>query len=298
MVLKRTSRLTSRRLPRFAKSNYRKARPSRFPSGKKTYKLSRQVAKIINTIGETKIQALTEKNAIKPKPVEVAPTIGPCYFTNYCLGTAPGSFTGPDGSASFNDLNGFEWQQGTSSQQRIGRYMYLKRTTLQLRIAMDQIASTGPTKFRVIVYKEKRNQYNVAGGGNPNNDLFLSHLGKAVGVNTANAVEKRAMNFNTQLVNKRNYQVVKDMKFTLCNEQQSALGSTDPFNVNQHFKSEKMIQLSLGHYKKTAFSADTATPEDTKYRYCVTILSMPCSNSTFPHNTYRTYVRGTVSVSD
>lgn len=297
MVFKRLTRSSRKSIPRFAKSNYRKAKPSRFPSGKKTYKLSRQVAKIINTIGETKIQALRSWNATPALPVEVLPTSGPCYFTNYCLGTAPASFLGPNGNLAFNNLEGFEWPQGTGANQRIGRYMYLKRTTLQLRIAMNPLARHGPVKFRVIVYKEKRNRYNTAGGGNPCDDLFLSHVGGPVGINTANAPNTRAMNFNTQLVNKRNYQVVKDMKFTLTTQNTSASGSTEPFTINQHFKSEKMINLSLGHYKKTAFD-DNGNPEDTKYRYCVSIIGMPVSNSVAPHDQWQSYVRGTVSVSD
>lgn len=297
MVAKRLTRFSRKSLPRFAKSNYRKAKPSRFPSGKKTYKLSRQVAKIINTIGETKVQALRSWNATPALPVEVLPTSGPCYFTNYCLGTAPNSFTGPSGTFAFNNLEGFEWPQGTGPNERIGRYMYLKRTTLQMRIAMNPLARHGPVKFRVIVYKEKRNRYNIAGGGNPNADLFLNHVGAPVGINTANAANTRAMNFNTQLVNKRNYQVVKDLKFTLATQNISSQGSTEPFTVNQHFKSEKMLNFSLGHYKKTAFDAN-GNPEDTRYRYCVTIIGMPVSNSVAPHDQWVSDVRGTVSVSD
>lgn len=297
MVFKRKPSSSRKSLPRFARANYRKAKPSRFPSGKKTYKLSRQIAKVINTIGETKIQALRSWNATPALPVEVLPTSGPCYFTNYCLGTAPASFLGPNGNLAFNNLEGFEWAPGTGSNQRVGRYMYLKRTTLQLRIAMNPQSRHGPVKFRVIVYKEKRNQYNIAGGGNPCNDLFLSHTGAPVGINTANAVNTRAMNFNTQLVNKRNYQIVKDMKFTLAPQNTSAQGSTEPFTINQVNKSEKMMQLSLGHYKKTAFGNGNV-PEDTKYRYCVTIIGMPVTNSVSPHDGWQSYVRGTVSVSD
>lgn len=275
----------------------RKARPSRFPSGKKTYTQTRTVARTLQNTAETKIQALTAKYAIEPSPVEVAPTTGPCFFTNYCLGTAPTGWNGPSGAAAFNDLEGFTWAPGTGSSNRIGQYLYLKRTTLNLRVAMDAQSRHGPVKFRVVVYKEKRNRYNTTANGNPCDDLFISQTGASVGVNTVSAVDARTLDFNTWLVNKRNYQVVKDFKFILANETLSAVGSTEPFNVNQHNSVEKMLQFSLGHYQKAKFD-DSNTPQDQMYRYCVTIISMPVSDSVLPHSGYKTYVNGVVSCLD
>jgi len=109
----------SRRLgvkaPSFRKKTFRKARPARFPSGKKTYLQSRSIARTLRSTAETKIQALTGKYAIDPRPVEVLPTSGPCYFTNYCLGTAPSGWNGPNGAAAFNNLDGFVWPSGTAA---------------------------------------------------------------------------------------------------------------------------------------------------------------------------------------
>lgn len=275
----------------------KKARPARFPSGKRTYVKSRAVARTLRSTAETKIQALTQKVAIAPKPVEVAPTTGPCYFTNYCLGTAPTAWVGPNGASAFENLNGFVWPSGTGPAERIGQYMYLKRTTMNLRIAMDAQSRSGPTKFRVIVYKEKRNQYNVTGGGNPCDNLFIDQSGTSVGVNTVSTPDARALEFNTWLINKRNYQVVKDFKFTLANETLSSLGSTEPYNVNQGNKSEKLLRFSLGHYQKAKFGQGNV-PEDQMYRYCVTIISMPMSDSIAVHAAYKTYVNGVVSVLD
>lgn len=279
------------------KGGRKKGTPARFPSGKKTYQQTRTVSQVLKNISETKIQQLTPRYAIVPSPVEVAPTSGPCYFTNYCLGTAPAAWVGPNGAAAFNDLDGFVWPLGPGAAERNGQYMYLKKTTLTLRIAMDQIARHGPTKFRVIVYKEKRNRYNTTANGNPCDDLFIDQSGAVRGVNNLAVVDARAMNFNTWLVNRRNYQVVKDFKFVLANEQQSAQGSTDPFNVNQHNASEKVMRFDLGHYQKAKFGTANV-PEDQMYRYCVTIISMPMSSSVSPHNNYKSYVNGVVSCLD
>jgi len=168
---------------------------------------------------------------------------------------------------------------------------------MNLRIAMNGSSRHGPTKFRVIVYKEKRNRYNTTANGNPCDDLFINQTGKAVGFNTVSSVDARALEFNTWLVNKRNYQVVKDFKFVLAPETLSYQGGTDPRNVNQTNQSEKMLQFSLGHYQKAKFGVDNV-PEDQMYRYCVSIVSMPMSDSTSPHNNYKTYVNGVVSCLD
>lgn len=288
----------TRNMVKRARRSRRKAgTPSRFPSGKKTYKQTRAVSKVLKNISETKIQALTAQNAIAPKPVEVAPTTGPIYFTNYCLGTAPSGWVGPSGTAAFNNLDGFAWPQGTGPAERIGQYMYLKKTTVNLRVAMNPQSRHGPVKFRVIVYKEKRNRYNTVANGNPCDDLFIDQSGTARGFNQVAPVNQRTMDFNTWLINRRNYQVVKDIKFTLANETLSALGSTDPFNVNQHNRAEKLIRLNLGHYQKAKFDL-AGVPEDQMYRYCITIVSMPMSNSTVPHNDYSSFVNGVVSCVD
>jgi len=287
-----------KRVKKVKKVNWKTAKPVRFPSGKANYEQTRKVSKMIENISETKLQPLTEYNSQGPSPIEVAPTTGPCYFTNYCLGTAPAAWVGPSGSAAFKNLDGFNWPQGTAANQRVGRYLYLKRTTLQLRISMMGISRTGATKFRVIVYKEKRNKYNVAGGGNPCDNLFIDHNGDTRGINNVAPVNSRIMNFSTWLLNRRNYHVVKDFKFSLAPEQQLVSGSTDPANINQGMlKSDKVMQFKLGHYQKTEFDA-SGDPTDSLYRYCVSIISMSTTNTTVGHNAYASDVRGTVSVVD
>lgn len=297
LLARKRARAASKIQRAWRKKRYKKAVPARFPSGKKTYLQTRAVSRVLRNVTETKIKALTPANAIAPLPVEVAPTNGPVYFTNYCLGTGPTGWVGPSGAYNFNNLEGFQWPQGTGAAERIGQYMYLKKTTLNLRIAMQGSSRHGATKFRVIVYKEKRNRYNTTANGNPNDDLFISQDGQVVGFNTVSPVNQRIMDFSTWLVNRRNYQVVKDIKFTLCPETLSALGSTDPFNVNQRYASSRNIRLSLGHFQKAKFGSND-TPEDQMYRYCISIVSMPMSDSTNPHNDYKTYVNGVVSAMD
>ncbi len=277
------------------RNGYKTAKPARFPAGKTTYEKSRAQAKRNRLTGETKIQALTQINGALPSTMTVGG--GPVAFTNFCLGTAPGAWTGANGQPNFTDLNGFIWPNGTLSNQRIGRYMYLKRTTLQMRVSMNQLSRHGPVRFRLIVYKEMRNRYNTPGNGNPNTDLFIDHEGNDTGFNIVTANANQVQDMNTQLVNRRNYKVVKDFKFTLAPEQNQVQGQAIPFNVNQHNKSSKDITLKLGHYHKATFGQDN-TPDDFKYRYCITLVSYPTSNSLDNHTGYSTSIRGTVSASD
>lgn len=272
------------------------ATPARFPGNYKTYTQTRAVASILKNISETKIQALTPQNNVAPIAQDAGGS-GPVFFTAYTLGTAPSAWTGPSGAAAFNNLDGFVWPQGTGPADRNGQYLYLKRTTVNLRVAMNPQSRHGPVKFRLVVFKELRNRYNTTANGNPCDDLFIDQTGQVVGVNNSAPLDQRVMNFNTWLVNKRNYKVVKDFKFILQNETLSALGSTDPFNQSQHYPVEKNIRLNLGHYQKTKFAAGNV-PTDQMYRYGMMLISMPISNSTSPHNDYTTYVNGVVSAID
>ena len=225
---------------------------------------TRTLAKVIQNLSETKLQRLTDRNQTKPSPVELAPLLGPCYYTNYILGESPSTYVGPAGTQAFINLDGFRWLQGTQSQNRIGKYIYLKRTTMNLQIQMDPLSRHGETKFRVIVYKSKRNAVIGTGGGNPMDNLFITHTGSTVGINNVAPIEARSMNFQTWLVNKRNYHIVKDFKFILAPQNIAAQGSTDPFTINQSNKpSEKNMTFSLGHYKKTDMSEDN-TPTGLK----------------------------------
>ena len=94
---------------------------------------------------------------------------------------------GPAGTQAFINLDGFRWLQGTQSQNRIGKYIYLKRTTMNLQIQMDPLSRHGETKFRVIVYKSKRNAVIGTGGGNPMDNLIITQTGSTVGINNGSS---------------------------------------------------------------------------------------------------------------
>lgn len=266
-----------------------KRAPPRFAQNKPRYLKSRALSKVQNLTGESKLNALVRYNDHDPTSSTAAPS--PVYQQNYCLGQVPAVFN------NFDALDGFEFAQGVGDNDRVGRYMYLKKTTMHLKIALNEGArQTGPTRFRVIVYKSKRTNTPGQPMANPCENLFLDETGRQFGTDTSISAADTATQFRTALVNKRNYQVLKDKRFMLVPSVSTVSGSTAIVTPSsQSLMNEKNFVFNLGHWKKCSFSQDR--PDDLNYTYCVTILSMPVGQSNTITNNWNTSVRGTVSAS-
>jgi hypothetical protein len=272
--------------------SYSKARPTRFKSPK-NYLKSRVLSTVLNTVGETKLNALEVSNARTPDPQALPPAVGPVYQTNYCLGQVP------VGYLNFNALGGFEWALGTGPNDRIGKYMYLKKTTVNLKISLNDPGRGGQTRFRVLVYKSRRNntpgQYSITPGEN----LFLNEVGLPFGTDTSVNANDATMKFQTAIVNKRNYQVVRDFQFVLTPSSVTVQGGSNLVSpLSQGTLSEKHLRFQLGHYKKTSFNPNTDRPDDLNYQYLITILSFPVGSTTSQASAWTSSIRGTVSAGD
>jgi len=129
------------------------------PAKRTTAFVKRVVHSELNKELELKVQALRAVNQDTPVAQQTTGSgSNIVWYNQYVLGQGPSSWTGPSGSYNFVNLEGFTWPVGTSSDRRIGRYMNLKHTTMNLRIACDNLATvSSPIRFRVIVYKQKRN---------------------------------------------------------------------------------------------------------------------------------------------
>lgn len=222
------------------------------------------------------------------------------FYNNYCLGTPATTWQGPTGSANFVGLQGFTWPQGVSNNERIGKYMTLKQTSLSFRIGLvDVPRASNPQRFRVIVYKAKRNAILGAAGGNPNENLFIGLNGTELGINNTYAQNAVAYEMMTMLVNKRNYDVYHDSQFMLCHPTYSIQGGSNIVSpISQGYPNEKNFLWKLPHNQKSAFGVGNI-PEDLRYQYCITVLSMPTGDLTGTgQNSWRTQVRGVTSALD
>jgi len=264
------------------------------------------VAKALAQVAERKIQALTPIYMDAPYAQALAPALGPVYFRNYILGDQPANWEGPAGGAvnapNYTALGGYEFPQGTGSNGRIGRYMFLERCNMNLNIALKPVAErhTNPVAFRVLLYKFKRND-TLGSIGNPNVDLFMSSAGSQLGFNTFfdNGVNPGSAAFELMnaIVNKKNYEVFKDEKFVLT--PQVCLSSGGAYVPLSHSNSiQKDFQFVLNHNQKTAFDA-ASKPVDLQYQYCLSILSAPLGEAnTIGVDYWNASIRGTVSALD
>jgi len=261
-------------------------------NGYGSWKRSAPLATRLNSVGETKLNALVRNNELTPTS-QIQGGTSPVYYQNYVLGENPNNYV------NFNTLGGMVWPQGTGDNERIGKYLYLKKTTLHLKIGLTAGArQTGPTRFRVIVYKSKRVAAPGQGLVNPSTNLFLDDRGREFGVDSSIPATEVSYQFQTALPNKKMYHIIKDKKFLLCPDVSAVSGGSNLVTPSsQSMLNERNMTFSLGHWKKTTFIVDNQ-PSDLNYTYCVTIISMPVGSQTSITNNWRSSTRGTVSAQD
>ena len=272
------------------------------PSKRTTALVKRVVNSELSKDLELKVQALRPVNQDLPAAQATSGTgSNVVWYNQYVLGQGPTSWTGPAGSYNYVNLEGFTWPEGTSSDRRIGRYMNLKHTTMNLRIACDNLSSVScPIRFRVLVYKQKRNGPALLAQTNPNTNLFLGTTGQELGLNNSYSGDSVSMEFMNMITNKRKYEIHTDTQFILSPHTFSIQGGSNIVSpLAQGYPAEKNMLLRLPHNDKVSFNGTTQMPEDLNYQYCVTVLSMPYGNNTQVNaRNWKSNVRGTVSVTD
>jgi len=263
------------------------------------------VAKALAIVAERKIQPLTSIHMKSPYPQALIADPGPVYYRNFLLGTSPSAWTGPIGSIqgqNYDALGGYVFPQGTGSNSRIGKYMFLERCHMNMCIALSSAASrnTQPTQFRILLYKFRRN-LTLGEIGNPSENLFINSAGETIGVKTyfdnSGSPGSASFTFMNAIVNKKNYTVYKDEKFVLTPQTTIAQGGAY-VPLSHSGAIQKDFQFVLNHNEKTAFDA-ASKPVDLQYQYAVTILSAPMGDlDQLGNNDWSVSVRGTVSALD
>jgi len=257
------------------------------------------VSREINKDLETKLKPITPVYAGVPSNADTS--LNCVYYNNYCLGAPAPTWLGPSGSANFVGVDGVSFAQGTGPQQRIGRYMTLKYTSLNFRVGLVGVPrQSSQTRFRVLVYKAKRNAQFGTSGSNPNETLFLNTNGNQYGINNTQTLSSQAYNLMNAITNKRNFDIHMDTQFVLGHPTVSVSGSASIVTpLSQSLPDEKNFLIKLPHNDlNTAYGAGNL-PEDLNYQYCITVLSCPTGNlENTGYNSWRTYLRGVTSVKD
>jgi len=266
-----TRKSAATRLARFAQSRFR-------------YRKGRTVSRSLRSVGETKLIAVGNLNEWAPSPIQVGAI---AYQSSFVLGTVPTGWT------EISALGGTSITQGTSAQERVGDYVYLKKThytfTIQMRFGQTP---KPPHEFRVIVGKTRR-AVNPAGiTHNPAATLFLNTIGQPIG-HTSGGIN--GSDLMLQPLNKREFVIKMDKKFTMSSPIRT---DSDGGGVGYHgyYPVKKDIPINFGFWKKTRYNTNNL-PDDIDCAYFVYIYAS-CIDKDAGSNGWEVSGRGTTSYQD
>ncbi len=228
---------------------------ARFNSSRSRYYQTKRKSSLANAISETKLLTLLRKNELVPSPIQTGAL---AHMLNFTLGGIPAAWSG------FTDLEGMSFPTGTGSNQRVGSYIYLKKSHLNLEIDMKNPGpSKTPVEFRVIVYKARRLAYPAGQTRDPATSLFLNEEGGDFGHATSGV---NGTDLMIQPLNKRIYTIKSDTKFVL----------SPPWNTvgySGHYPVLKRMSIDLPFYTKVHFHPTTLQPTDVDYHWAISIYA-------------------------
>lgn len=279
-----------RRLPpRTRKSSATTKKPTKYARSTKTryanIQRSKAVSSMLQSVVETKVIGMTNYNERQLIPIQLG---AQTYQQSFVLGNIPSTWT----PTEFLSLGGIPTASGTGSQQVQGNYVYLKGSTLNVRL--DSNASQEgavPCEARVIVYKPKRGFQGDNLGADPSRNLFLAPNASPVGWTTGG---QNGYSLCMAPVNKRNFQVVSDISF-MCQPHQATGGG---FNHQQgQYDCAKKFQFRLPHNVKANISSGNITNYNPNYVMTIIIRPIGHDGATGP-NLWEVNTRGSTSYMD
>lgn len=229
-------------------------KPSRLRYSRRTFRRSSAISRALRANAETKLRGVDPLDEAVPVPIQVGALV---YKYTFCLGhNAPAAWTG------YQPLGGFEYDQGAGNNERVGRYMYLDHTTINMSIHMNgDLRNRAPTNFRLILFKTRRATSPTGVAMDPDRSLFLNEFGSQLGPGQAGVNGNDLMLLPT---NKRDWIIYKDKRFTL--QAPMTTPSTETSSFQGKYPTFKKMRMVLPHKIKTAFNEATP-PQPTDYDY-------------------------------
>lgn len=259
--------------------------PARLRGNRTKYYINKQVSRAMHKMSETKLIGLSAQNETPPVAIQAG---AQATFIGYILGTTNAGISGAI------PVDGVTMSQGTLATQRIGNYIYFKKTHMTLRIEMNAGTNAPPIQFRFIVAKLRR--YNNPSGVTPAFDTagFMDENGNNFGHQTSG---KTGLDLMMQPLNKRSWVIYKDFKFILQPYNDLASGGTSI--IYNNYPAAKEIMLNLPHFKKAFFNGNTSlSSNDVDTRYIVIMYAHTLGRSGVIANSYDCSIRGTTSYTD
>ena len=259
--------------------------PSRYYGGsRKQLTTRRKLGRQMNMIGETKLTPTKSFDEKAPVPIQVG---AQAYFFAFNVGSSA-IFT------SATPVDGITISQGTGFNERVGNYVYYKKTHFSIKLEMTTSDSgRPPTQFRMIVFKIRRQVSPSGLTANFSSDGFLRGDGLSFGHATTGVT---GLDLMMQPLNKRDWIIYKDTKFVLQNY--NSLNGA-PQLIYNHYPAYKDVQLDLPYYKKSYMGGNTGiSPTDLNFSYGVVIYAHTLGRDGIPADGFEVSQRGTTSFSD
>jgi len=249
-----------------------KAKPSRLYSGLSTYNRTKAITStVMKSISESKYQG--HRSDCLETVAKPAGTIRPLsyIFLN----------TGADLSASLPEfttpLKLFNFAQGTSNTQRIGQYMYLKKSHLKISVmalpekatedSTDVLINT-PLECRMFVVKANRKNDKIFTSPKPGNSLLIDTQNGGFGYDeTGGSINL----LQSQPINRRQWIKYKDYKFKLSPPaiKLDSANNVEAYQTGKQYPVKRNFTVDLPIYKKTHFADSNDSPDDVDTQWLI-----------------------------
>lgn len=276
------------------KSRYvRKQLPARLRGSRSSYNTAKIVSKVLAATAEQKLLKINPQNEIAPTQVNAGVGLN-AYYTGFVLNSVPTGW-----EASVKNLGGVTITPGDKADERIGDYVYLKKTHLTFEIDAQPVSSDAhpvPMEYRMIVFKQRRSAMPTGRTVYPQDSLFIDEVGEVFGHAD---IAKDGSDIMLQPLNKRDWVIFADKRFKLTNPTiYNPNGVANSWNwFNPKYESTKRISVSLPHFGKAHYDPVTHKPNNIDTFYGVFIYARPMGKD-YAANDWEVNCRGTTSYTD
>lgn len=267
---------------------YRRGLPARGRFSNSRYFGNKTFAKKINNFAETNIIQTNPFNNVTPE----ANVNGKTQRIGFILQDRPSSW-----DSTLKDMGGILINSGVGPNQRIGNYVYYKKTHVSLHVDMTFTTSPKPPiQFRFLILKSKQSVMPAGRTELPDSSIFLTNTGKRCGYLTTGDDVMTAMDYDTAPLNKRDWVVFRDQRFILSHPIRS---DSDGGNVGYSGKYpiRKNLVCNLNHFKKVRLDSNNA-PEDYDAHYLVYVFATSIGDANDVADNWSVSMRGTTSYAD
>lgn len=254
----RGSLTTSVKRKTFYKSRYAK-RPARLTGSRINYQVAKAVSRAMNQVSENKIVSLTKVDEAGPTAIQAGNNV---FTKSFTIGNTPTPWSA---TAGLTPIGGMEFPLGDTHSDRNGKYIYLQKTHLTMKIDMDSVTNFQfPCDFRVICFKSRRGNNPIGLSNRYDQTLFLDTNGNEFGHATTGILGTDIM---LQPINKKDWVVYSDKKFTLTNPAIS--GSDNLMGYAGRYAVNKTMSFNLPYFAKAEISAVSNAPVDLDTNYVI-----------------------------